>query len=206
LAAGIVQGVNQLHRAGYAADGITNAASASPHPPLAFNNYFFVGDPANANNPGLPAGVDYTGNYKGMVSSLALDPNIVLDSSLIAAAGVAGAKGDNANALAMAALQTATGTVDLDGNGVGDSGASYSNVVGNLVSDVGNKVQLYATQTTAQQNLLTALQNQRDAISGVNLDEEASAMMTLQRGYQASARFISVINQLTDQLVNQFGR
>lgn len=79
-------------------------------------------------------------------------------------------------------------------------------MVGNLISDVGNKVQLYDTQTTAQQNLLTALQNQRDSLSGVNLDEEASSMMTLQRGYQASARFISVINQLTDQLVNQFGR
>ena len=36
--------------------------------------------------------------------------------------------------------------------------------------------------------------------------QEASNMMTLQRGYQASARFISVINQLTDQLVNQFGK
>jgi len=206
LAAGLVQGVNQLHRTGYAADGITTAASAPPHPPLAFNNYFFVGDPANASNPGLPTGVDFTGNYKGMVSSLAIDPNIVMDSSLIAAAGVAGAKGDNANALAMAALQTAAGTVDLDGNGIGDSGTSYSNVIGNLISDVGNKTQLYETQTTAQQNLLTALQNQRDSISGVNLDEEASSMMTLQRGYQASARFISVINQLTDQLVNQFGR
>lgn len=206
LAAGIVQGVNQLHRTGYAADGITNSASAAPHPPLAFNNYFFVGDPTNPSNPGLPAGVDFTGNYKGMVSSLAIDPNIVMDSSLIAAAGAAGAKGDNTNALAMAALQTALGTVDLDGNGAGDSGTTYSNVVGNLISDVGNKVQRYETQTTAQQNLLTALQNQRDSISGVNLDEEASSMMTLQRGYQASARFISVINQLTDQLVNQFGR
>ncbi len=206
LAAGIVQGVNQLHRTGYAADGVTNAASAPPHPPLAFNNYFFVGDPANASNPGLPAGIGFTGNYKGMVSSLAIDPNIVMDSSLIAAAGVGGAKGDNANALAMAALQTAAGTVDLDGNGTGDSGTTYSNVVGRMISDVGNNVQLYDTQTTAEQNLLTALQNQRDSISGVNLDEEASSMMTLQRGYQASARFISVINQLTDQLVNQFGR
>ncbi|MFN7956869.1 MAG: flagellar hook-associated protein FlgK [Holophagaceae bacterium] len=206
LAAGIVQGVNQLHRTGFAADGVTNAASAPPFPPLPFNNYFFVGDPANANNPGLPAGVDFTGNYKGMVSSLAIDPNIVRNPSLIAAAGVAGAKGDNTNALAMAALQTAAGTVDTDGDGGGDPGTTFNRVVGTLISDVGSKVQLYDTQTTAQQNLLTALQNQRDSISGVNLDEEASSMMTLQRGYQASARFLSVINQLTDQLVNQFGR
>lgn len=206
LAAGIVQGVNQLHRTGYAADGVTNSASAPPHPPLAFNNYFFVGDPANASTPGLPTGVDFSTNYKGMVSSLAIDPNIVMDPSLIAAAGAGGAKGDNTNALAMAALQTAAGTVDLNGDGTGDASTTFNNVVGSLIGDVGTKVQLYDTQTTAQQNLLLALQNQRDSLSGVNLDEEASSMMTLQRGYQASARFISVINQLTDQLVNNFGR
>ena len=84
--------------------------------------------------------------------------------------------------------------------------ASFTGAVAALVTDLGTQTQTYKAQSTAQQNLVSALQSQRDSISGVNLDEEASNMMTLQRGYQASARFISVINQLTDQLVNQFGR
>ena len=40
----------------------------------------------------------------------------------------------------------------------------------------------------------------------MDLDEEASRLIAYQRAYQASARFLSVIDQLTDQLVNQFGR
>jgi len=71
---------------------------------------------------------------------------------------------------------------------------------------VGTQSQTYKAQSDTQQNLLSALQTQRDSISGVDLNEEAASMMNLQRGYQASARFLSVINQLTDQLVNQFGK
>jgi flagellar hook-associated protein 1 FlgK len=78
--------------------------------------------------------------------------------------------------------------------------------VGSLVSDLGTSVQKYKIQSTTQQNLVLALKTQRDQVSGVNLDEEAANMMNLQRGYQASARFINVINQLTEQLVNQFGQ
>jgi flagellar hook-associated protein 1 FlgK len=195
IAAGVAGQVNALHKGGYAADGVKTAT-------LAYDNYFFVGDTANG---GLPTSVTAASFYKGMVSSLSVKAAIVSDPSLIAAAGVAGAKGDNANANALAKLQSATGTVDTDGNGVGDSGP-YSTVVGSLINDVGTTAQKWEAQNTTQQNLVTALQAQRDQISGVNLDEEAANMMSLQRGYQASARFISVISQLTDQLVNNFGK
>ena len=40
------------------------------------------------------------------------------------------------------------------------------------------------------------------AISGVNLDEEAIDMIMLQRTYQASARYISTLSELMDLLVN----
>jgi flagellar hook-associated protein 1 FlgK len=190
LAAGIASQVNQLHSAGFAADGVTTG------------NYFFTGVAANN---GLPASVSSASFYKGMVNALSVNAAVAGNPSLIAAAGVAGAKGDNANALALAKLQAATATVDTDGDGVGDTGP-YSTFVGSLISDLGTKAQSYAAQSDTQQNLVAALQAQRDQISGVDLDEEAAAMITLQRGYQASARFLSVINQLTDQLVNQFGK
>jgi flagellar hook-associated protein 1 FlgK len=37
-------------------------------------------------------------------------------------------------------------------------------------------------------------------VSGVNLDEEAVSMMSYQRAYQASARFISTIDDLLRML------
>jgi flagellar hook-associated protein 1 FlgK len=191
IAAGVSGAVNLLNRAGFAADGVTTGTD------------FFKTGVANGAN-GLPTTISSANFYKGMVKSLSVNAAVVANPSLIAAAGVAGAKGDNANANAIGNLQSATLSVDTNGDGVGDSGP-YSVVVGSLISDVGTKVQTYDAQNTAQQNLVSALQTQSDSVSGVDLNEEAMNMMNLQRGYQASAHFISVIDQLTNQLVTQFG-
>ena len=45
------------------------------------------------------------------------------------------------------------------------------------------------------------LEGQRLATSGVNLDEEAVKMITLQRTYQATARYIATLSDLLDVLV-----
>lgn len=192
LAAGIASQVNLLHRTGYAADGVTTGTD------------FFQTGVANGAN-GLPTVITAATNYKGMVNALSVNAAVAANPNLIAAAGVAGAVGDNANANKLANLQFTSGTVDTNGDGVGDSGP-YSSVAASLVGDVGTKVQSLEAQSTTQQNLVTALKSQRDSISGVDLNEEAASMMTLQQGYQASGRFLTVINQLMDQLVNNFGR
>jgi flagellar hook-associated protein 1 FlgK len=46
------------------------------------------------------------------------------------------------------------------------------------------------------------LDGQHLAISGVNIDEEAVHLMTYQRMYQASARFISTVNDMLETLMN----
>ncbi|MEX0642979.1 MAG: flagellar hook-associated protein FlgK [Pirellulales bacterium] len=46
------------------------------------------------------------------------------------------------------------------------------------------------------------LDGQNQAVSGVSIDEEAIKMITLQRIYQASARYIQTISELMDILVN----
>jgi len=45
------------------------------------------------------------------------------------------------------------------------------------------------------------LQGQQQAISGVSIDDEAVNMLTLQRIYQASAKYIQTISDLLDMLV-----
>ncbi len=46
------------------------------------------------------------------------------------------------------------------------------------------------------------LEGEAQALSAVNLDEEAVKMITLQRTYQASARYIQTISEMLDTLVN----
>jgi flagellar hook-associated protein 1 FlgK len=53
------------------------------------------------------------------------------------------------------------------------------------------------TQTAQSQQL----ENQRQQLSGVNIDEEAVNMIEFQHSFQASARFISVIDELLNSLM-----
>ena len=58
-----------------------------------------------------------------------------------------------------------------------------------------------AGQTVAKQSVAQA-QALRTQVSGVSLNEEAVRVMELQRGYQAISKMISVIDGLTDTLLN----
>ena len=57
-----------------------------------------------------------------------------------------------------------------------------------------------------QTGVLNAVRGQRESVSGVSLDEEAAELMKFQRAYQASARVISVVDQMLDIVVNSMGR
>jgi len=187
LAAGLSSQVNLQHRQGFDLNG-------------AAGQDFFLSGVANGAN-GIPAAMTAANSYKGMVNALTVNAAVAADPKTIAAGGVA-VVGDNSNAKKLANLQLTGGT-----NALGVVlGTTYDSAVGALVNKVGTTSQTWEAQSTSQQNLVSALQAQRDRQSGVDLDEEAANMMILQRGYQASARFLSVINQLTDQLVNQFGQ
>jgi flagellar hook-associated protein 1 FlgK len=55
------------------------------------------------------------------------------------------------------------------------------------------------------QKMLTMLDNQMTAVSGVNLDEEVMNLMSSQRAYEACARVMSTANKLLDTLMNMTG-
>ena len=57
------------------------------------------------------------------------------------------------------------------------------------------------SNSTASQSYVQTLQGQKTSISGVDLDEEAVNMMTLQSSYAASAKYITTIQQLLSILV-----
>jgi flagellar hook-associated protein 1 FlgK len=52
-------------------------------------------------------------------------------------------------------------------------------------------------------DVLTRLENERENISGVSIDEEMTAMIEYQRAYQASARFLAVLDTILDSLINK---
>jgi len=53
--------------------------------------------------------------------------------------------------------------------------------------------------------IIEQLNNRRDAISGVSLDEEMTNMIKYQHAYNAAARVINVMDEMMEILVNKLG-
>ena len=79
--------------------------------------------------------------------------------------------------------------------------ASYQTAYAALVSSIGNKTREISTTGDAQQALLDQATAARDAVSGVNTDEEAANLIVFQEAYQASAKVIEVASKLFDTLL-----
>jgi flagellar hook-associated protein 1 FlgK len=105
----------------------------------------------------------------------------------------AGGVGDNRNALALADLRT---RALLDG-GTATVESSY----GQLVADVGSQTHRADINRNAQQVLLNRVTEERDSVSGVNLDEEAANMMRFQQAYQAAAQMVAVSDTVFQTLL-----
>jgi flagellar hook-associated protein 1 FlgK len=84
----------------------------------------------------------------------------------------------------------------------GTMGESYSAAISLFSYSLSQSRMKYENQT----GVLSAVRGQRESMSGVSLDEEAAELMKFQRAYQASARVISVIDQMLDIVVNSMGR
>ncbi len=75
-----------------------------------------------------------------------------------------------------------------------------------LVARVGAEInQTNLVQTNAQV-LTDAVEDRRQSASGVSLDEEMTNLIRFQRGYQASARTMSTLDEMLDVLINRTGR
>ncbi len=119
----------------------------------------------------------------------------ITSNQQIAASGTAdGLPGDNINALALANL--------VNGNITALNSDTLVNYYKNLVAKVGNQSQTAADELTFSNNFLSQLKTQRDSVSGVNLDEEASNLVIFQRAYQAAARVVTTADALYQTLLN----
>jgi len=77
------------------------------------------------------------------------------------------------------------------------SGQSPSQAYANLVFQVGNDASNASSQSTAIGQNLLQLTNQQSSVSGVSIDEETTNLIRFQTAYEAAARIVSTIQQLS---------
>lgn len=72
-----------------------------------------------------------------------------------------------------------------------------------LVAVVGSRAQEASARRDTSKLLLDQLRARRESVSGVSLDEEAIDLERFQQAYQAAARYIQVVNDLMDTLLQR---
>ena len=77
----------------------------------------------------------------------------------------------------------------------------FGNLVADLVTDVGVQVATWNNSKKADDAVLSNLKEQREQLSGVNLDEEAANLLKYQQLYSASTKILQTGNQMFNTLL-----
>jgi flagellar hook-associated protein 1 len=121
--------------------------------------------------------------------------------------------GESAATLAVAvksAEVVASGSKAVGGNEVARAiaamrGGAAEQDYSALVEKVGSDVQQAKNDESNLQTTVTAINDQRQSVSGVSLDEEMTNLITFQRGYQASARTLTAMDEMLETLIEHTG-
>jgi len=131
------------------------------------------------------------GAVAGAAAALTMDPVLMGNPSRIAAAGVP-APGDNQVARTLADLRDAAIV----------NGRTPDQAWSALVYDVGADVHRAKAEQATREEIVHQIEQLRDSVSGVSIDEEAAMMMRFQRAYEANARFFTVIDETLQTLLS----
>jgi flagellar hook-associated protein 1 len=138
----------------------------------------------------------YPGNFfatgpGSAASSIRVDAALATNPTLIV--GGTGAAGSNDIALAIAAIQS-------------DPASGIDATYQAFVAKVGSHLREAMRQEGNAQVLTDAVENRRQSVMGVSMDEEMSNLVRFQRSYQASSRAMSTLDEMLDVLINRTGR
>jgi len=159
------------------------------------------------------AGLGLNGYSGDFFTSLPQVENAARDISVVAAvatnpdsiaAGLTTNPGDNQNSLALAALRTTANPIFLPGDPPGSPSGPSRTLLDHAVSivtDVGQQAQTMQQSQLQNERVMQNLQNRRDEVSGVAIDEEVTNLVRLQAAFQANSRVISVVDQMLQDVI-----
>ena len=102
--------------------------------------------------------------------------------------------GDNTNAIEMANLQ---GRLTMNG-----TSTTFDSYYSALASGVGNDVSNASANADYEDAMVSHLENYRESVSGVSLDEEMVNLVKFQHAYQAAAKLITTVDDMLNTVLN----
>lgn len=132
---------------------------------------------------------------------LRVNQDLLADPSKIASAlsdsGLRPSGGDNRGAADMAQLRHR--------KVMGGRSETFDDWFALAAADIGLKGEVAAQTSESQDLVMKELEDLRQSVSGVNLDEEFADMIKFQHGYNAAARFVTTIDEMLDTIINRLG-
>ncbi|PLX91419.1 MAG: flagellar hook-associated protein FlgK [Desulfuromonas sp.] len=116
----------------------------------------------------------------------------IQDTSKVAA-GTGSAPGDNTNALAISALKDQNTIKGED---------TFVSFYGKMAASVGIEAGQNRLAQSGAADSLTQLKNLRDGAVGVSIEEEMINLIKFQRGFEASAKLLSTVDELMVTVLN----
>jgi flagellar hook-associated protein 1 FlgK len=92
---------------------------------------------------------------------------------------------------------------DLKGLG-GNTNSSILDIYNSMVSGLAVKTGASQKELVFQKDVLDQLQNVRESLVGVNLDEETANLVKFQHSYAASAKILQVADETMQTILNTF--
>jgi flagellar hook-associated protein 1 FlgK len=142
-----------------------------------------------------------TGNFFATPPASGL---IAVDPSVTAAtlkATDTGSAGSNELAIAVSSVAS-TNYSTTSGDAISGTPAGF---YASVVSGLGSQISTSTSNLANQQLVASSVSEQRDSVSGVSLDEETTDLLSYQRAFEASARFVTTMDDLLNTVVNQMG-
>lgn len=184
LAYTVGEKMNEAHYNGFGLDGVSQ------------RNFFLV-------HRSSVSGQKYSGAARSMgvsqsiiddvnrIGAAAADSTLTKERGLPVSAGV----GSGHNALDMAKLK--------QGKIMNNETSSFDEFFASIIAKVGVQGQEAERMFENQELLLNKLENERQSVMGVSLDEEMTNLVKFQHAFQASSRVISMMDSMLDTIINK---
>ncbi|MFH2035022.1 MAG: flagellar hook-associated protein FlgK [Candidatus Zixiibacteriota bacterium] len=130
-------------------------------------------------------------------ANIKLTDDILNESSNIASASTPDSPGDRTIALAISDLSTSKVLV----GGTSTINDFYQSLIGNIGSESAKAQNLKSTLEL----VVAQLENSRQSVQGVSLDEEMTQMIKFQHAYDAAARVITTMDEALNTVINNMG-
>ncbi len=186
LAVELAKQINDIHSTGLNQDDIKNGITT----PGAGESLLFFIDKEHYERTGEFISPTDSGNFM-------IHPEISKSLDKIAAAQ-SGAVGDGTNANAIASLKFHTVSSFPET-------ATFDDFYRNLLAEIGVQVTEAGRLGDNSQVMVNQVENRRQSVSGVSLDEEVSNMIKFQHAYNASSRMITTMDEILDKVINGMG-